>query len=224
MGRRYSGKRYSLASLVARQPAAFAKHPRYRELEAHFRSSGLLPRIRISSRCFRILNSASVPPENLKAFYRTYRLPADPFFPLFLTIKTRILSDKARRAKEKKAWIQRAMTGLPDHVLSCLKVLKTAEEELNRGRHPLWDEVFIPKTKKRARELCAADMPQWARVYAGFGRDLSARYGAKAGSITGLADLAYLAVLQIPFVPGKRPSADTVNAHYRRLSKTCHPD
>ena len=77
----------SLAQLLDAQPRGLTRFSEHRLLWDHFLASDRLQKLRISPRCYHLLNQAKVPPGNLKNFYTTYRLPEDPFFPWFLKVK-----------------------------------------------------------------------------------------------------------------------------------------
>ena len=227
-------RRYSIAYLLGKQSAGFRKHPEYSMLIRRFDISPVIKRLRITGRCYRILNNASVPASNLKSFYRTYRLPNDMFFPLFINIKRTVLDDKAKRRIEREKWIRNETEKYPRHIAKSLAELKRYEKKLHRsGLSPEWDRVFIPSTKKRVRELLHGDAEDWTGLFNAYIEKIEERYGrtklstsGREKGITGGDLLLALSVLELPFSleNAARPPARTVNERFRLLSKKHHPD
>ena len=108
--------------------------------------------LRISPRCYRLLNEAKVPPENLKNFYATYKLPEDPFFPWFLKVKTEWFAERERWQEERRRAIEATMNSLPDHRRKALRLLAEYEKKANRfGDYPLWGEPAVSPDKEAGR-------------------------------------------------------------------------
>ena len=224
-------KRYSIAYLLKRQTAGFKKHPRYPELIYRFSVSPVIKRLRITSRCYRILNNAMIPEKNLPSFYRTYRLPKDPFFSIFIAIKSEVLEKKRSRKKAKEDWIKNEMKNVPDYLRTSMGELREFEMKLNRaGKCPEWEKTFIPATKKRVCEMKRGDIDDWTEVFDAFLERIKDRYGrsipTRVNGVSGGKILLSLIVLGFPFsIAGMNiPAKNTINERYRRLSKKFHPD
>ena len=229
-------KRYSISHLLSKQPKSIQKHPYYRQMLHHVQLSPKLQKLRFSRRCYSLLLHAKIAPENLKHFYRTYRLPKDPFFPLYFAVKRDYLATKERRKQEKRKYIADQMRRLPPDILSFLQFLARLEQHCNYGNHyPLWSEHLFPKTKKQVRAYHCYSEADWISCFQSFLTRLRQRYrsfpAASAEQLYAGFLLDCLPDLPKPrrhstFIPGgfARPSADTVIKQYRRASKHCHPD
>ncbi len=198
-----------------------------------FVSSEKLMRLRISPRCWRLLNKASIPPENLKKFYRTYRLPEDPFFPLFLAVKSRWIHSREQWKIDREAAILSRMKALPKIRKKELRVLAEFEEKHNAGKdRPVWENKLYPSTKKRVEEILKLNDEGWYQLFESHLRELSTRYAtipdpadreatnetdAQRSNIS--ARLLARLVLELP----ENKDRD-ISRSYRRLSKTLHPD
>ena len=113
-------RRYSLADLLAKQPKSLQKHDYYQSLLAHYYSSERLKGLRVSQRCYTLLHTCRIRPEHLKEFYRTYRLPRDPFFPLFFRIKRDYLEQRRRQEEARRTYIHAQVRRLPAPILSSI--------------------------------------------------------------------------------------------------------
>jgi len=194
-----------------------------------YHASEALQALRFSRRCYSLLHHAGVPPENLQHFYRTYRLPKDPFFPLFFTIKRDYLDAQERKREERRQYILSGMRELPGPVLTFVKYLGYLEEHYNRsGRHPVWQEHLFPGSKKRLHEYQSYSELAWLRSFRRHLGRLGERYPGLHREFTDRILACYLlecipAELP-PRLPPAWPGPATVQAQYRRLSKRHHPD
>jgi hypothetical protein len=187
-------------------------------------SSEKLQKLRISRRCYSLLNRATVPPENLKIFYRTYRLPEDPFFPLFLSVKKSWIDDRRQWRENRISTISVMMEKLPARRRENLQTL--AELERNHhpnGRNPVWNNVIYPKSKKRAGEMAKFGEAEWQELASRYLTDLGRQYQ----SISEDAALLIEAKLVFGFdvLPERtQPGRQAVQERFRILSKEFHPD
>jgi hypothetical protein len=232
-----SRKTYSIAYLLAHQPKTLQKHPYYQDMMHHYHSSEQLRRVRFSRRCYSLLQHAKISPENLTHFYRTYRLPRDPFFPLFFSIKRAYLQDRQRKREERTAYIVGRMRRLPAPVLEFIKLLAQVEQKgCNRaGYYPVWSEELFPHTKKRVREYERFETSDWLELFRSHMRLLDERYTAFSRQ-TGEQLIACFLLELLPetadsYGTGRSmgemlrlPGPDQIKRSYRRLSKLHHPD
>ncbi len=227
-------KRYSLEYLLSKQPKGLRKHRYYREMLSHYRSSPRLQQIRVSRRCYSLLLHARIKPEYLDNFYRTYRLPRDPFFPLYFRIKRDYLEERSRKREEKVRYIAEKMRTLPPPTLGFIKQLATFEQNYNSGNNfPVWTRHLFPATKKRVREYCSFTQMDWIILFSTHLRRLQQRYHRLDKKTTDRLLAAF--ILECPPKDENRPgrphavtlvSVDPEEAarNYRRLSKLHHPD
>lgn len=218
-------RRYSLGYLLERQPKSLSKHPHYELMLDYYRNSPALRGLRFSRRCYSLLQHARIAPENLHHFYRTYRLPADPFFPLFFEIKRAYLHEREQAQEARRRYILETMRSLPEPVLGFVKYLGRLEEHYSGGaRHPVWQSNLFPSTKKQANAYRRYGHVQWIGVFRSHLELLEARY--RGFNARTRARLLACFVLEIPLEgpPPRRPTPAEVTANYRRLSMRHHPD
>lgn len=192
---------------------------------AHYRASYLLPRLVISGRCYSILQRATIGPHNLPDFYRTYRLPADPFFPLFLAAKRGYLEERARIKEEGHRYIISAMRSLPPAVLRNIKYLGFLERHYNtRGRSPVWQKHLFPSSKKKADIYKRQTTRSWFAVYRRHLLQLVERYRNLPATTADRVYACFVLELPLELIPPARPTPADVARAYRRLSLLHHPD
>ncbi len=220
-----TARSYTIAQLLLRQPKSLRRHPDYQNMMAHYKTSDRLRRLRISRRCYSLLHRATIEPRNLRQFYRTYRLPADPFFPLFFMIKRSYLRERMRAKEERHRYILAAMRSLPPTLLQNIKYLGYLERRYNAaGRSPLWQKELFPGTKKKANAYLRYGAAAWLALFRRHLALLGARYRALGGAVADRV-LACLALELTPKVaPPPLLSAAVVKRSYRRLSMLHHPD
>lgn len=220
-----SRRRYrTLASLLDAQPRGLVRDPNHRLLWDHFMASEKLKKLRISPRCYSLLNRASIPPENLKSFYRSYRLPEDPFFPLFLTVKKNWIEQRQSWQEERKKAIKEMMAVLPEERLRNLEMMGRLEEKHHpHGRRPVWDKLVFPRTKKRAGELIHYEELQWQDLANIHLNNLAGRYpGTSSEEMLKVEAKLIMGFNQIPV--SDYPDKHAVQERFRKLSKRYHPD
>jgi hypothetical protein len=227
--RRQPVKKYSLSYLLSRQPKSLQKNEYYPIMMNYFYNSERLQRLRVSRRCYSLLQHAKIRPENLHHFYRTYRLPRDPFFPLFFKIKREYLQEQQRRKEERVQYIAARMRSLPEPILEFIKYLARFEQRCNRsGRYPVWSTHMFPSTKKRVREYAGYTYPEWLSFFRSYLELLTERYRSLTPE-TAEKLLACFVLQCLPREPGDGGSPDwpdheQVVRQYRRLSLQHHPD
>lgn len=216
---------YSIAYLLARQPKSLAKHSNYRAMMANYHASAPLQHLRISRRCYTLLNNARIAPHHLQNFYRTYRLPGNPFFPLFFAIKRDYLAERERVKEARRQYILAGMRALPQEVLAQIKYLGYLERHYNAaGLSPLWQNSIFPSSKKKVDAYARRATADWLAIYRSHLAELVKRY---RGLSTLIADrvLACFALGIIPDgIPPARPAALEISRRYRSLSLQTHPD
>ncbi|WP_319562585.1 DnaJ domain-containing protein [Marispirochaeta sp.] len=224
--RRSTSKRYSLSLLLAKQPKSLAKHPMYLRMLQFYGFSPRLKSLRFNRRCYSLLDRAVIAPENLENFYRTYRLPKDPFFPLFFMVKREYQEHRAELKRRRESYILKRVRELDSQILRFLRYLGKIEQKLNAaGRTPVWEKTVYPDSKKKADEYHLYNMDQWIQVFTSFGEELKTRYPHKTGSANWHQVFAAF-ILECPPEKGdfRPPDAALVRRQYRRLSKLHHPD
>ncbi len=222
-GRSY--RYYSLDDLLVRQPKSLRKNPEYPRMLNHFLSSEKLLRLRISSRCFQLLNKAGIDPEHLEHFYRTYRVPKDPFFPLFLRIKRNYLLDRQKKMELRESYILEKMKKLPPKKLRYIRFLAEWEQELNRkSDYPFWMENLYPKTKKQVHRYEAYSFLEWDAFFRQYVYGLLVHYRRNPETL----GEKVLACGVLDLLPGTDPlilpGRGEVLHSFRTLSRTYHPD
>lgn len=224
--RRSSGRRtYSIAYLLARQPKGLARRPGYAEMMRIYHASERLKAVRFSRRCYSLLHAAKIDPQDLYNFYRTYRLPESPFFPLFFAAKRSWLAERERVREARQAAIRERVRALPAPTLAMIRYLGYLERHYNAaGRSPLWQALIFPGSKKEADSLARLTTIEWL---ARFGRHLEAMVERYRGVPDDLAERVlalYLLELTPTEIPPPAPPADEIARTYRRLSLLHHPD
>jgi len=185
-----------------------------------------LQKLRISPRCYRLLNDVKIPPENLKSFYSAYKLPKNAFFPWFLAAKSQWLEKRAQWLEERRKAILATIKTLPEHRRKALRILAEYEKRTNRfGDYPLWENRLYPKTKKRAGELLRFGEAEWHALWHNHLIQLSMKYRNippledEDGNPTYSARVLAALVLRCHRVDRKE-----IGDNFRRLSKEFHPD
>lgn len=218
-------RRYSLEYLLAKQPKTLRKHPYFKVMMDYYRLSSRLQELRISRRCYSLLNRATVDPQNLKYFYRTYRLPRDPFFPLFFLIKRDYQRKQHQRREERETYIAAKVRSLPEGVLHYVKFLAAYEQQLHRrNQYPVWTSTLFPKTKKRADEYTNYSILEWIVLFTEYFRRIEERYPAHTALLSDRLLACFILECLPEQTPPFLPPLSRVNSNYRRLSKIYHPD
>lgn len=216
---------YTITELLSRQPKTLQKHPRYRSLMAHYYASRALQTMSVSRRCYSLLNRATVEPQNLHHFLRTYRLPADPFFPVFFTVKRDYLADRERVKEERHRYILSVMKSLPEDVRARIRYLGFLERRFNAaGLSPVWQKELFPGSRKRADEYARYGAAAWNALFRRHLDALVRRYRDLSDSIVNRVYACFVLDLIPEHIPPSRPAQAAVLRSYRRLSLLHHPD
>ena len=220
-----SRRSYTLLYLLEREPKSLRRDPYYPQMVDRLRSSKRLQCLRFNRRCYSLLQQAKIAPENLKYFYRTYRLPRDPFFPLFFMIKRDYLEERKRKKEEKVRYIAARLRGLPAPILGYIRFLAELESDLNgSGRYPLWSTTLFPKTKKLVHQYENYGPDEWISFFRDYLKQLEKRYRSFNERNAELL-LACFIIEELPSAaPLRFPDEQRVKQSYRRLSKLHHPD
>ena len=215
---------YTLASLLDAQPKGLVKDSRHRLLWDHFMSSEKLQKLRISRRCYSLLDRARIKPENLASFYKTYRLPRDAFFPLFLAVKSKWIEDRQSWKDNRKEKIKKTMEMLPGQRKKEMEGLKFLEKSHNpAGAAPLWRLLMFPSTIKHAGELSDQGDIEWLNLYSRYLGGLTDRYHNFSNSEALRVEALLLLGFELTET-GDKPGEREINERFRTLSKTHHPD
>ncbi len=181
-------------------------------------ASEKLQKLRISPKCYHILNEARIKPGYLSEFYSTYKLPADPFFPLFLSVKHQWFQERERIKEEKEAAIFERVKQLPEHRRRALRILAEFEQKHHPGNaHPIWDERLFPKTKKRAEEFHHFNEKDWYKVWKEYLNWLSLRY-------RGINEEYTEKLLAALILRCRKIERREITENFRKLSREYHPD
>ena len=226
---RRPSRSYTLAHLLAKQPKTITKQPEYPALLRRFRDSPRLKALRISRRCYTLLNNARVAPHNLHHFYRTYHLPKDEYFPLFVAAKRGYLAERRRIKEARRQYILARVRELPPQVLASIRYLGYLERAHNGAdQSPVWQSELFPSSKKRANELHRLCTAEWHALYKEHLALLSDRYRRLPETLVDRV-LACCVLEILPHdvdrmtVPPAAPRNAVVRS-YRRLSLLHHPD
>lgn len=199
------------------------RHPDFPELERLLRESPALRRARLPRAAYALLDEPRLEPRFLGNFRETYRLPASPFFSIFLAIKRErkagLEGDRARRGAEIEAMARR----FPREALGFMAYLESAERQRHPGA-PLFRKKLFPRSKKRAGEMARLSLAQWIELFAAHIAALRAGYRRIALPDTDSLIACMLLERYPDPATGRLPSAATLRAQFRRLSMIHHPD
>ncbi|MDA3956857.1 hypothetical protein [Oceanispirochaeta sp.] len=215
----------SIDQLLSRQPKTIRRHPQYLLMLDHFLLSDSLKKVRMNRRCYRLLDRAVIEPENLRHFFKTYRLPQDPFFPLFFRIKRDYLSQREKSARDKEGYILKEMKIIPLAKRRIIRFLAEWEEHFNSlGERPLWETKLYPRTKKRVHELQSFGEGEWLNFFILHVERLQRHYPRIPESqVTGIK--ACLPLGLIPKLsPFRLPDRGSAQKAYRQHCRIYHPD
>jgi hypothetical protein len=220
-----SARTYSIGYLLSRQPKGLRKHEHYSAMMAHYYASERLQRLRMSRRCYTLLNNARIRPRNLHHFYRTYRLPSNPFFPLFFSIKRDYLAERERIREERRRYIRDSVRALPPPILTFIKYLGYLERYYNAaGLSPVWQKELFPTSKKQADAYQRYTTGDWLRLFREHLSSLEQRYRGLSEIVADRVFACIVLELTPELIPPARPDQALINRSYRRLSLLHHPD
>jgi hypothetical protein len=214
---------YSLSRLLGAQGPGIKADPRFPGLESTLRASPRLGAVRMIRRAYALLDEGRLAFGHLPDFFDTYRIPPDPFFRLFLTIKRdrRDRLDALRRDRDRRiADIAAAFPQGPRLLIGHL----AAVERLRDPEAPRWRAELRPGSLARARQMAAFGLPEWIAFFAAYIEELRGAYRR----IPLLDAETLIACLILETMPdpatGRLPSRAALGTQFRRLSKACHPD
>lgn len=217
-------KIYSVSYLLNKQPKSLSKQKHYQLMVSYLQNAPRLRDLRFNRRCYSLLNGAVVKPEHLENFYRTYRLPKNPFFPLFFMIKRNYLMERENKKLERKKYIEVKMKGIPSYVQKYFSLILQQEKKYNRaGNYPVFKENLSVRSKKKADIFVKYDHSDWIIFFGKYTACLSEFYERIP-----LAQIdriyAYLILNCIPESPSTIPDETKISNRYRNYSKIYHPD
>ena len=220
---RRRGKR--LRTLLDRQPKTFARHEDYSSLITLFRNSTRLQSLTVSPRCWSLLNTARIDPDNLYHFYRTYRLPEHPFFPLFLRLKRDYLASRERIKAERRVAIREIVRTCPDYALTFMRYLGHLEDHYNAaGEHPLWQSQLYPSSKRAAHRTSVRGFVDWIKVFERHLEALAVHYHDFSERDSRMLLSTFVLGCPPDSIPPRAPHERAVARAYRRESLRHHPD
>ncbi|MBF9015884.1 MULTISPECIES: hypothetical protein [unclassified Oceanispirochaeta] len=222
--RRSRKTKLSLNRLLNRQPKTIRKHPHYELMINHYLASEKLQKLKINRQCYRLLDKAIITVENLPNLYRTYKVPQDPFFPLFITIKKDYLAERLKKIEEREKYILVQMKKLPREKRKVLRFLAELEESISPGgTRQIWGKKIYPGSMKRSREILKISESEWTEILDGYFESLSLKYPVFSKSREKVSASLFLRI-RPSLNPLGFPSKETVNKSYRKLSRSYHPD
>ena len=220
-----SRRTYSLARLINRQPKTLSRHELYYTMMAHYHASPRLQSLRISRRCYSLLHNARIAPENLEAFYRTYRLPRNPFFPLFFTIKRSYLQRREEIREARRRYIRDRMRSLPPDTRSMIKYLGYLERHAHTaGESPLWQRELYPSSKKQVDRYLRCSRAEWLDLLRAHLQRLQNQYRVLTPVTIERVFASFVLGIVPREIPPRRPVAAEISRVYRKLSLLHHPD
>jgi len=192
---------------------------------SYYHASERLQQVRFGRRCYSLLQNARIEPQNLTYFYRTYRLPDDPFFALFFRMKRNYLAEREGVKEARRQYILQAMRALQPAVLANIKYLGYLERYYNgAGRSPVWQQHLYPGSRKKADTYARLSDAAWLALFRAHLAQLVQRYQGFSSATADQLFACLVLELTPELVPPSRPSPTEVNRSYRRLSLLHHPD
>ncbi len=214
------GKTISINYLVSKQSNWFKNHRDFNLLISYYNASDVLKKLRLPRKAYIILNNCRISSNKLDDYFRFFRIPKNPFFPVFLKIKSEYLNKNLKNKREKADYIRKVMNALDDDVMTYLKYFIKYEKNVNvRQLTPVWNKFFLPRSKKRAEEFKGYDRNRWINFFFEFIRFFNhyynwvdKKYGEK---------LVALFILHLDIA---KHNDDRIKSQFRILSKKYHPD
>jgi hypothetical protein len=155
-------KIYTIPYLLDKQPKGLAKDPRYKAMIDSLANEERLISLRFNRRCYSLLHDGVIKPENLDDFYRTYRLPRHPFFPLFLAIKRSYLSDRSEKKQDKEKTIAVSVGRLSPLLKAYWTAFSRWESKCRGGKKAvLFNRIVYPSSIKKARDYLSRSHGEW---------------------------------------------------------------
>ena len=211
-------------SLLDKQPKSLSRQKHYQLMVSYLQNAPQLTGIRFNRRCYSLLNDAVIIPEHLENFYRTYRLPRNPFYPLFFMIKRNYLMERENKKLERKKYIEKKMNCIPSQLQRYFVLIIQFEQKYNRaGDHPVFKVNLSVKTKKKADMFAKYDHADWIYFFGIYTACLLKQY--ERLPLKNLDRIyAFLILNCIPESFSEVPKIAKINNRYRNFSKIYHPD
>jgi len=188
------------------------------------RDSARLRSAALNKTAYVLINEPRLELRHLGDFLETYRLPAQPpFFKLLLSIKWDRQKSLASRSRDRESRIAAIAEGFPPGVRGLIAYLAAAERRSNPSA-PFWKAELRPGTLKRARKMASFGPSDWISFFEDYIERLGSGYRRIALADTEILTASMLLDCAPDPSTGRLPSAATVRAQYKRLSKACHPD
>ncbi|MDA3809599.1 MAG: hypothetical protein PF518_04620 [Spirochaetaceae bacterium] len=217
-------KIYTIHYLLDKQPKSISRDKLYNLMIGHYRDSPALKNLLFNKRCYSLLNDAVINPEHLNNFYKTYKLPINPFFPLFFMIKRNYLIDKENRKSAKHVYIQTRMSNLHPYILKYMTLVHDLEKNHNRALNtPIYNHYIFPKTKKQVDLYSRYKHRDWILFFRNFFELLIKNYQRLTADKIDLLTACFILAC-IPGGYSDLPDLSQVKKHYRSFSKKYHPD
>jgi hypothetical protein len=215
---------YSIEYLLDKQTKSFTRDRNYVQLISYYRASPALQRIKFNKRCYSLLNHAVIQPEHLENFYRTYKLPRDPFFPLFFMIKRSYLAGREEKKSERQHYIRSGMEKLSPSVKKMMSLTGDLESVYHRAcKTPLFRNYLYPGTKKQVDLYSRFTHPDWFLYFRRHFIRLQQQYERLSPEKSD----QLLACFILDCLPDKysdHPDKSLIKRQYRSYSKIYHPD
>lgn len=223
--RRPVGKKiYSVIYLLDKQPKSLKKEKHYQLMVSFLQNSPTLTGVRFNRRCYSLLNDAIIKPEHLENFYKTYRLPVNPFFPLFFMVKRKYLLKRDNKKLERLQYIETKMEELPSYIRRYSALMKELELKYNRANQfPAFKENLVPKTKKKADLFAKYNHAEWIFFFGNYMSFLADLYVRIPSDLMERMS-ACLILNCLPSSFSEVPQRSKVSNRYRSFSKIYHPD
>jgi hypothetical protein len=213
-------KKYSLHYLLSKQPESVKKNKYFKLMRDYYNSSDALKNLIISNKFYSILNKSKIIPEKIGLFYQVYKIPKNPFFPLFLKIKKEYLEKQKKNKREQIQYKLKKMKKLPEQIQDYLKEFAKYEKNLNKKNAcPVWLKIIFPGSKKQADSLILLKKDDWIKIFNLYINQLKRKY--LNFNENQFNNLTSLFILELPV---NNTSLDIIKLQYRKLSKSYHPD
>ncbi|HNZ28010.1 MAG TPA: hypothetical protein PLG34_09445 [Spirochaetota bacterium] len=211
-------KRYTLLTLLEKQPKALKKCSEFIYLANLFNSSSVLKQMSLSLAAYRLLNRVQIKSDSIERFLKFYKLPANAFFPLFLLMKKKYLDKTTALKKKKEENIRKILNNLSSSKKIILKSLLEDEKKYNI-KITLWRKYFFPNSLKKAEKLIKISNIELSEIIESFMEDFKKKYD-------NCISIKYKKVLCkfIMETALNKISPGVVRKNYRELSKKYHPD
>ena len=206
--------------LLQKQPKSIKKKQEFIKLVDIYNSSTFLKKLPLNNRAFSLLNRGKVNQENLSLFYKTFKIEANIFFPVFVSIRNKYLTERKIKKLENEKYIYQKMILLPDSTKKILKYLNVIEKKVKIDKtKKIWSKFFYPTTRTKANKVIKYNNIDWGILFFQFIDELSKRYNIQIDNKT--YKKVSLFILEIN---EDKTTYETIKKQYRILSMKYHPD